>query len=80
MHNSINDTLSGNVSGGKPMVMLQNDGVLPMEGDSNSQDIQDSNSKVILDKNFGGVLIGKGFYSETCLNRYLSNPITWLFR
>ena len=32
MHNSINDTLSGNASGGKPMVVLQNGGELPIEG------------------------------------------------
>ena len=50
----MNDTLSGNPSGGNHMVMLQTDEVLQGEGDSNSQVIQDSN--------FGGVLAGWGFY------------------
>ena len=62
MHNSINDTLSGNASGGKPIVMLQNGGELPIEGDSNCRVIQDSNSQVIRGTKFGGVLSGMGFY------------------
>ena len=62
MHNCINDTLLGNASGGKPMVMLQNGGELPKEGDSNSWVIQDSNSQVIRGSKFGGVISGIGFY------------------
>ena len=42
--------------------MLQNCGVLDGEGDSNIQFIQDSNSHVIQEKNFGEVLAGSCFY------------------
>ena len=45
MHNSTNDTLSGNDSRGNPMSMLLTDEVLRGEGDSNSQIIKDSSSR-----------------------------------